>query len=352
MNLCILISSLNIGGAEKQAVNDANLLCSKNNVLLVVFKDGLLKTNLDERIKYIVIDKSGYYNAARELATLIVTYKIDVIHASLFASMIIGVLASKISQKPILWNFHSHEHDLPIKSRLTLLVLSRSSLLKRISYVNNELRIFLEKKLWIPQSKGVVLYNNSEFEPNTIFTKKNNERLIIGYVGRIVELKRVEYFIDVAQFLIQQKIFNFCIHVVGDGDMRLDIENRISEMRMDSYFVFHGFQTDLEYFYNYFDVFINPSREECLSIALIDAGMKGIPSIAFDVGGNNEIIVHNESGYIVKCREELFVSLYRLINQPELRNTMGEKAAVHCKNMFSKQERLIKLNMLFDFDER
>jgi glycosyltransferase involved in cell wall biosynthesis len=352
MNLCILISSLNIGGAEKQAVSDANLLCSKNNVLLVVFKDGLLKTNLDERIKYIVIDKSGYYNTAKDIATLIVTYKIDVIHASLFAPMIIGALASKISQKPIFWNFHSHEHDLPIKSRLVLFALSRSSLLKRISYVNNELRVFLEKKLWIPKSKGVVLYNNSEFETNTIFTKKNNERLIIGYVGRIVELKRVGYFIDVAQFLIQRKIFNFSIHIVGDGDMRLVIEKRISEMRMDSYFVFHGFQTDLEYFYNYFDVFINPSREECLSIALIDAGMKGIPSIAFDVGGNDEIIVHNESGYIVKCREELFLSLYRLINQPELRNTMGAKAAVHCKNMFSKQERLIKLNMLFDFDER
>ena len=349
MNILILISSLNVGGAEKQAINDANLLCSTFSVFLVVFKDGFLKTNLDERITYIVIEKGGYLSTAKEIVSLIVDFKIDIIFASLFAPMIIGALASNISRKPIIWSFHSHEFDIPIKSKLSYIALSRSSLLKRIIYVNNELKVYFEKKLLMPKNKGIVLHNNSEYDLNV--RSHTSKGFLIGYVGRVVELKRVEYFIDIAQFLIQKKVFDFSIHIVGDGNTRSIIENKISEMGLHTHFVFHGFQTDLEYFYNQFDIFINPSREECLSIALIDAGMKGIPSIAFDVGGNDEIVLNKETGYIVKSKNELFDRVFELLRNSELRIQMGEKAAIHCFSLFSKQVRFNKLNMLIDFDE-
>lgn len=350
MNILIVVSSLSIGGAEKQAVNDANLLFSKHNVFLVVFKDGILNSTLDERITYIKIEKRGYFNTAKEIVRIISFLKIDIILASLFAPMIIGSLASLLAKKPVIWCFHSHEYDMPTKSKLIYIVLSRSLLLKKITYVNIELRDYFEKKLFFPKHKGVIMYNNSDF--NVSVRNRKSKVFSIGYVGRIVELKRVEYFIEIAQFLIQKQFYDFTIHIVGDGDSKPIIESTISVLGLYNYFVFYGVQTQLEYFYDQFDIFINPSREECLSIALIDAGMRGIPSIAFDVGGNDEIILNNETGYIVSSKIDLFDSVYKLLNDSTLRIRMGEKASIHCYSLFSKQERLKKLNILFDLDER
>jgi glycosyltransferase involved in cell wall biosynthesis len=328
LNILIIVSSLSIGGAERQAVNDANLLINSHKVFLVVFKDGLLNVNLDHRVKYKVIDKIGYLRTVLALVTFIKKYHIDLIHASLFAPMIIGSLASIISRTSLYWNFHSHENNLPLKSKLSYYLLSRSRLLK----------------------KGIVVFNNGtlDYQPKFIESKSV---FIIGYVGRIVALKRVEYLIDVAKFLISRQVYNFSIHIVGDGSSRPLLEEQIVNEKLQEYFVFFGFQHDLNNFYTQFDIFINPSMEECLSIALIDAGINGIASIAFDVGGNDEIILNNETGYIVTSRGDLFERVYRLYSQSEIRINMGKKASLYCNSKFSWQERLRKLNMLFEIDE-
>ena len=350
MNILIIVSSLSIGGAERQAVNDANLLINSHKVFLVVFKDGLLNVNLDNRVKYKVIDKIGYLRTVLALVTFIKKYHIDLIHASLFAPMIIGSLASIISRTSLYWNFHSHENNLPLKSKLSYYLLSRSRLLKKILYVNKELRMHFENSFFLPREKGIVVFNNGtlDYQPKFIESKSV---FIIGYVGRIVALKRVEYLIDVAKFLISRQVYNFSIHIVGDGSSRPLLEEQIVNEKLQEYFVFFGFQHDLNNFYTQFDIFINPSMEECLSIALIDAGMNGIASIAFAVGGNDEIILNNETGYIVTRRGDLFERVYRLYSQSEIRIKMGKKASLYCNSKFSWQERLRKLNMLFEIDE-
>ena len=57
MNVLILISSLSFGGAEKQAVIDANLLSEGHTVFLGTFKDGPLKGQLRSDVKHILIKK-------------------------------------------------------------------------------------------------------------------------------------------------------------------------------------------------------------------------------------------------------------------------------------------------------
>jgi glycosyltransferase involved in cell wall biosynthesis len=350
LNILIIVSSLNIGGAERQAVNDANLLINRHKVFLVVFKDGLLNINLDNRVKYHVVDKVDYLRTALFFVSFIKKYHIDLIHASLFAPMIIGSLASIISRTSLYWNFHSHENNLPLKSKICYYLLSKSRLLKKIIYVNKELRFHFENSFLLPKEKGIVVFNNGtlDYQPKSIESKSI---FIIGYVGRIVALKRVEYLIEVAKFLISRQIYNFSIHIVGDGSSRPLLEEQIVNEELQNYFVFFGFQHDLYHFYSQFDIFINPSMEECLSIALIDAGMNGIASIAFAVGGNDEIILKNETGYIVTTRDELIEKVHRLYTQPEIRIKMGKKASLYCNSMFSRQERLRKLNKLFDIDE-
>ena len=206
MNILILVSSLNVGGAEKQAVNDANMLCVNNNVCLLVFADGILKNKLASKIKYKVIEKQGYMKTSKIISDFVTTNNIDIIHASLFAPMIISALSARKSRKPIIWNFHSHEYNIPLKSKLSFILFSRMKLVKKITYVNNELREFFEKSLMLPSKKGMILYNSTEFNPKKE-NKQNNDIIHIGYVGRLVELKRVHILLELAVFLKDNNFF-------------------------------------------------------------------------------------------------------------------------------------------------
>ena len=350
MNILILISSLHIGGAEKQAVNDANMLCANNNVYLLVFADGILKNKLASKVKYKVIEKQGYIKTSKIISDFVTTNTIDIIHASLFAPMIISALSAIKSRKPIIWNFHSHEYDIPLKSKLSFTLFSRMKMVKKITYVNNELREFFEKSLKQPSKKGMILYNSTEYKAISSSKIHPPKIINIGYVGRVIGLKRVEYLVDLAISLVDNKIDNFIINILGDGETKVSIEKEVLKNNLSDKFIFHGFQTELESYYNEFDIFVNPSREECLSIALIDAGIKGIPSVAFDVGGNNEIILNNTTGFIVKSKEEMISRTIALIKDISLRNEFGKQSLIHCKNNFSKEIRKSKLTEIFEYE--
>lgn len=346
MNIVILVSSLSIGGAEKQAVNDANMLIAEHKVHLMVFQNGILKNKLLPEVGYIQIERKGYLKTAKAIANYISQNKIDLVHAFLFAPMIIGALASLITGIPIIWNFHSHEYDIPLKSSLTIKWLSRLNSVKKITFVNNELKDFFENWLCIPKSKSEVLYNATSFKPR--MDKKINDKIIIGYTGRIIPQKRVDYLVDLASWLVSCGFNDFTFHIIGDGESRRTVEDRVNEAKLNDRFVFFGFKTDLDEYYDNFDIFINPSKEECLSIALIEAGMKGIPSIAFNIGGNDEIIMDNKTGFIVKTKEELYERTKQLMENPMLRKRFSSAASIHCMNNFTEEKRIEKLNKIFE----
>ncbi len=359
MNILILISSLNYGGAEKQAVIDANLLCNNFNVWLGVFKDGPQIELLDKKVHFVRFNKDNYIEAALNIAKFIKSNKINVVHTSLFAPSIIAALSSLFVKVSIVWHFHSHEFDIPWYSNLAFIFCSRFKTVKKIIFVSKELGNFLTNRFFLPQKKLDVIYNSSSVSvisdkidnrPQNILNSDKNKdisKIIIGYVGRLVKLKRVHYLVELAEYLLKEHIKNFEIWIVGDGDEKINLENFIKNNKLDNYIKLLGFQRDIEGFYKQFDIFVLPSEEECLSIALIDATIFGIPSVAFNVGGNIEIIDNNKSGFIVESKQDLFNKIKLLISNPLLMKEFSENAIKLSKEKFSqaiRKELLIKLS--------
>ena len=137
--IAICTYSLNFGGAEKQAVLDANLLCTSklpyiDQVYLLTFKRGELSSLLDKDIVHITLGRQKYLLTTLKLARIVKKEKIDVVHASLFAPMIISALTSMIAPVSVVWHFHSHEFDIPLRSRLAFRRLSRLSSVKKILF--------------------------------------------------------------------------------------------------------------------------------------------------------------------------------------------------------------------------
>jgi len=277
MNILIVVSSLNYGGAEKQAVLDANMLSDTHNVFLGCFKKGPLLESLNKNVDLVLIRKDNYLLTSVRLAKIIKRNKIEVIHASLFASMVTSVLASLfISKIIIVWHFHSHEYDLPALNGNLYKWMSRFPGIKKILFVNNELRSFLTERFKLPISKTGILYNTTSIK-QPLKTKTEGDECIIGYIGRLVELKRVNLLIGCAEYLLQKGFDNFQILIIGDGQERLNLEELTKKNDLNKVVKFKGFQSDTERYYNDMHVFALPSDEECLSMAAIDAGVKGIP---------------------------------------------------------------------------
>lgn len=353
MKIAFFVSSLSFGGAEKQAVSDANLVASSGldyveQVYLFTFRSGALLPMIDSDVTHVILEKKNYAHSAFRVAAMIKKEKIDVIHASLFAPMTIAALASLITPVKVIWHFHSHEYDIPLRSRLAFRWLARLSGVKKILFVNRELMAhftFLD----FPIEKQGVLYNHSELVQVPVSSDTLDKIVHIGYLGRVVDLKRVDYLVDLAQYLTEQKGFHgFQIHVVGDGDAREKIMTQVEQAGLAAYFVFHGFQSDVQAYYSRFDLFVNPSSEECLCMSMIDAGIMGLPVVAFDVGGNNEIVINDQTGYIVSDRDGFFSRCFDLIQDKEKRKRYGEAANHHCKEQFGIDRHLADLRQLYE----
>jgi L-malate glycosyltransferase len=61
----------------------------------------------------------------------------------------------------------------------------------------------------------------------------------------------------------------------------------------------------------------------------------GIPTIATNVGCNNRVMIHEESGLLVKTKEEWLVAFEKLMNNKALRKQIGEKARQRVENLYS-----------------
>jgi len=111
---------------------------------------------------------------------------------------------------------------------------------------------------------------------------------------------------------------------------------------------FHGFQPDTQKYYRDFSIFALPSREEVLSLSLIDAQLTGLPCVAFDVGGNTDIIENGVSGYIVSEERAFLEKIKALAKDKALRQEMGKKAIEQSTEKFSQKARYENMVKLYE----
>jgi L-malate glycosyltransferase len=349
LNILFVISSLKHGGAEKQTVIDANLFSANHNVFVITFNDGELSGLLNKKIKLFFLRKKNYPGTARKVREIILKENIQVVNASLIASMVISYLAARKTGVPVLWYFHSHEYDIRLKSRIALKYFAKSDIIKKIFFVSEELKkSFLDKNFNFPPDKLDIIYNSYTIDTGRKVRKENPENeTVIGFIGRLVELKRVEYLIELSDYLKKTGFHNFSVEIVGDGESKQLLMEKSEELQTGDFVKFPGFKQNVEEYYSKFDIFVLPSREECLSISLIDACISALPCVPFRVGANDEIIINNKTGFLVDTKEEMFEKVQILLKDGKMRTEFGMEARKYCIDKFDSKKRINYLENIF-----
>ncbi len=101
--------------------------------------------------------------------------------------------------------------------------------------------------------------------------------LLIGHVGRFSQTKNHSFLIDILDHLSKET--NARLLLIGDGELRKMIEEKVESRHLSDKVVFAGIQTDIASYMQAMDVFVFPSIYEGLPVTLIEAQAAGLPCV-------------------------------------------------------------------------
>lgn len=149
------------------------------------------------------------------------------------------------------------------------------------------------------------------------------------FLGRLHPQKGVDVllmaFKEVQQALPQ---FSWCLKLVGEGRLRSRLEALARQLSIEQDVQFLGQVSDPFPILSQSDIFVLPSRSEGMSNALLEAMAHGLPCIVTDIGGNNEVVKHNENGLLVRLddHKDLAAGIACLAMDHGLRERLGQAA--------------------------
>jgi glycosyltransferase involved in cell wall biosynthesis len=127
------------------------------------------------------------------------------------------------------------------------------------------------------------------------------------------------------------------VHLIaGDGPLRGEVERRAREHRLDGLARILGNRSDVAELLAASDVLLLASRSEGMPGCLIEAGMAGLPVVSYAVAGAPEVVIDNETGYLVPLGDvnTLADRVVDLLHDPALRARMGAAARSRCDAEF------------------
>ncbi len=152
--------------------------------------------------------------------------------------------------------------------------------------------------------------------------------ILIGKVGRLFPLKGHEFLLAAAPEIIRQ-IPHARFLIVGDGILRAQFEAQLREQDIDQHFIFTGLvpPEQIPELIHAMDVLVHLSQWEGLARVLPQALIAGKPAVTFDVGGAREVIIPEETGFLLPMGDVpgIVDALCRLAADAPLRQRLGER---------------------------
>lgn len=171
-----------------------------------------------------------------------------------------------------------------------------------INVSNGERRLCLNYKIISPNN-SVIIYNGVEENCNIKISKSelrkklslDSDKIIIVSVNRFDPHKNLSMILDIAERLQTNK--NFLFLLIGDGEERDKLQNKAKLLNLNNIY-FAGFKENALDYMVASDIYISTSLGEALGYSIIESQMIGLPVIASNVLGHNEILIDGINGLL------------------------------------------------------
>ncbi|MDQ6529639.1 glycosyltransferase [Flavobacterium sp. LHD-85] len=330
MRIVQIIDSLEVGGAERMAVNYANKLSEKIEFsgLVVTRCEGSLLNQVNKSVHYLFLNKKSSLDlkAAFRLKSFIKKNKVDIIHAhssSFFIAVLVKFIYPKIR---IIW--HDHYGPRISESKKENKVLRFSSVFFiSIFVVNKQLREWSQKYM---HCKKVVFIPNfiqeTQFvEQTTVLQGSEGKRIVF-----LANLKKPKNHFTVLEAFFELKLFDlgWSLHLIGKDYFDLysqNLKDFIKSKDLYNHVHLYGARNDVSFILKQASVGILASTFEGFPVTLIEYGKAKLGVISTNVGFCSEIIKDKETGLLFNplCKQELLSQLKKITENESLRNNIA-----------------------------
>jgi len=192
---------------------------------------------------------------------------------------------------------------------------------------------------------------NTSNQIKVIVSKLNfdKDKCNIAFVGRLSEQKGVDILIKIINKLsllpdISDKIK---INIFGSGDK--NYEAALGSLEKKYSFVRYYGHVENKFIPNILSkhsLFLSTSRWEVLPFNILEAQAVGLPVIAFDIPGPNDIVDNNKTGFLVNSEEEFVKKILFLIENRHYLKTQDVKMNIF--NKFNPKTIYHQLSSMFN----
>lgn len=158
------------------------------------------------------------------------------------------------------------------------------------------------------------------------------------FAGRVVYQKGLDILIEALSNLMDK---NWTLSIVGDGPQVATLNEMIRSHGINDRVHFLGWkgQKELHKIFQQANIFVFPSRHEGMPNAVLEAMASGLPVIASRIAGNEELVVHGDTGYLFPLEDRgVFAAYLRmLVDDVSLRSKMGVAARRRAEENYSWQ---------------
>lgn len=164
---------------------------------------------------------------------------------------------------------------------------------------------------------------------------------VIGQVAALTAEKGHRYLIEAARIVVRH-VPDARFVILGEGELRSQLEHQIREHRLEKHVILAGFRPDVLAFHRSFDLFVLSSLKEGLGTSILDAMAASKAVVATDTGGIPEAVIHGRTGLLVPPRDAqaLADSLIQLLEDEPTRTAMGRRGFERIQEHFSVQRML------------
>lgn len=363
------ITSLSSGGAERNLVHTANYLSKQdfNVYVYTIFDENPLEKELNNNVEFrtleipaTTIGENGKQVAGAKEAKYypLAIYRFlrevrnsqpNIIQSYLFYDNTLAKISKLVSPKTkIITGIRSVPNN---RSRFRNIVDRITNPLVDHVISNSKAGLSMANNLGVPPENTTVIENaknTDQFVNATPIDLRDElnlsqESILVGNVARLIERKGHFDLLE-AWRKIHKKHNNMHLIIIGDGPEYDSLEVRASELGIEDYIHLLKYRNDVPRLLQAIDYFVFPSHFEGLPGALIEAMAAGLPIVATDIPGNNELIDHGETGLLASPHDpsSLEEELERLLVNPELADKLGSKAQTEAVERFSVKRSGIK----------
>lgn len=275
------------------------------NLHVVLLNEGKLADILrNEGIETTVFDenKLSGFEILSKLRKLVKQIQPNIIHTHRQKENVLGSIAALFQRgcKSVRTVHGDSEHNPKLSSphKFLFYLLDKWSglyLQKNIISVSDELSQKLNSTF--PKDKIATIYNGVDSE----YVKKESEafsphlpgktsRIKIGIFARLVPVKRLDLFVNIAQEISKQRPDEFQFYIFGDGPLKQEISSQISAKELSNDVFMMGHVDNALPYIRTMDAILITSDHEGLPMSLLEAVVSATPVISPKLGGPSSVL--------------------------------------------------------------